>query len=319
MIKCALLSLETAALFFQVLSSVSVTQAACVNTAARRSEWCYGFDVDSDYYEESPDTGTTREYFFDLVQVTASPDGVPRKMYAINGVFPAPTIIADWGDTVKVHITNHLHDARNGTTIHFHGIRQYYTNEMDGVASITECPVPPGGSTTYTWRASQYGTSWYHSHIGLQAWEGVAGSIVINGPATANYDHDVGPLFLCDWSHTPVDSLYWSALTRGPPTLETGLINGSNTWTHNGETRGKRLTVPVNSGKKYLFRLVNGAIDTHFKFTIDNHTMTVIAADFVPIVPYQTTMLDITMGMCFFIPPMIDDFSPITDTRRTTI
>lgn len=46
----------------------------------------------------------------------------------------------------------------------------------------------------------------------------------------------------------------------------------------------------------YLLRLVNTAIDTHFKFMVDNHTMTVIAADFVPIVPYTTEVLDINMG-----------------------
>lgn len=43
-------------------------------------------------------------------------------------------------------------------------------------------------------------------------------------------------------------------------------------------------------------RLVNGAADTHFRFTIDNHTMQVIANDFVPITPYETTSVSIGMG-----------------------
>jgi len=50
------------------------------------------------------------------------------------------------------------------------------------------------------------------------------------------------------------------------------------------------------SGTKYLIRLVNGAIDTHFKFSIDNHTMTVIASDFVPLTPYTTEVLSIGIG-----------------------
>jgi FtsP/CotA-like multicopper oxidase with cupredoxin domain len=41
---------------------------------------------------------------------------------------------------------------------------------------------------------------------------------------------------------------------------------------------------------------VNAAVDTHFKFMIDNHTMTVIASDLVPITPYETTVLNIGMG-----------------------
>lgn len=60
-------------------------------------------------------------------------------------------------------------------------------------------------------------STWYHSHFALQAWEGVFGGIVINGPASANYDEDLGKLssihisedvlkilgllFLNDWSH----------------------------------------------------------------------------------------------------------------------
>ena len=43
---------------------------------------------------------------------------------------------------VVVHLSNGL--ANNGTGIHFHGIRQNYTNQMDGVPSITQCPVAPG-------------------------------------------------------------------------------------------------------------------------------------------------------------------------------
>jgi len=63
---------------------------------------------------------------------------------------------------------------------------------MDGVASITQCPTAPGSSTTYTWKATQYGSSWYHSHFAFQAWDGVFGPIVIQGPASANYDVDAG-------------------------------------------------------------------------------------------------------------------------------
>ena len=65
-----------------------------------------------------------------------------------------------------VHLYNGL--SNNGTSLHFHGLRQNYTNPNDGVASITQCPLAPGESITYTWRATQYGTSWYHSHFALQ-------------------------------------------------------------------------------------------------------------------------------------------------------
>lgn len=41
---------------------------------------------------------------------------------------------------------------------------------------------------------------------------------------------------------------------------------------------------------------MNGAIDTHFDFSIDNHTLQVISTDFVPIVPYTTDVLSIGIG-----------------------
>ena len=114
--------------------------------------------------------------------------------------------------------------------MHFHGIRQNYTNQADGVSAITQCPLAVGESTTYTWKAVQYGSSWYYSHFALQAWQGVFGGIVINGPATSNYDEDLGLIFLNDWDHQTVDELYHSAETSGPPTLDNGLINGTNVY-----------------------------------------------------------------------------------------
>jgi FtsP/CotA-like multicopper oxidase with cupredoxin domain len=43
-------------------------------------------------------------------------------------------------------------------------------------------------------------------------------------------------------------------------------------------------------------RIVNAAADQHFRFMIDNHTLEVIANDFVPIKPFNTTQLSIGMG-----------------------
>ncbi|KAJ6089994.1 hypothetical protein N7467_005210 [Penicillium canescens] len=265
------------------------------NKANKRSKWCE-YDISTDYTEVVPDTGVTREYWLTLDDLTAAPDGFSRPVMAVNGSIPGPTIIADWGDWVVVHVTNNLHTSMNGTSIHWHGIRQNYTNAQDGVVSITQCPTAPGSTLTYKWRAVQYGSSWYHSHIGLQAWEGVFGGIVINGPATANYDVDKGNLFLTDWSHQTVDELYSHAQTVGPPILDTGLLNGTNVYGNGSAATGERFTMKVDKGSSYRLRIVNSAVDTHWKFMIDNHTLTVISADFVPIKPFTTNHIDIGMG-----------------------
>lgn len=279
-------------------NSLDVRQTApgfCAgNTPTTRNTWC-DLSVETDYYNVVPDTGVTREYWLEIVNGTLAPDGIPRNVISFNGTVPGPTIIADWGDTIIVHVTNPLQN--NGTTIHFHGIRQNLTNPQDGVPSLTQCPLAPGQSLTYTWRATEYGSSWYHSHFSLQAWEGAYGGILINGPASANYDVDAGILSLSDWTHMTVDSLYSCDNTHCSPIFDTGLLNGTNTYGNGTNTTGSRFSMAVTEGLSYRLRLVNVAVETEFKFSIDGHTLTVISTDLVPIQPYNTDMVAINVGM----------------------
>ncbi|OQD73998.1 hypothetical protein PENANT_c190G06061 [Penicillium antarcticum] len=284
----SLISLSTA--FSVSVPSKHTRETGLLNSPNNRKYWGNGFDITTNYYEKVPNTGVTREYWFNIENTTAAPDGVEIPVQLINGSLPGPTIIADWGDEVVVHVTNSL--QANGTSLHFHGIRQNWTSHMDGVASITQCPVAPGDSYTYKWRATEYGTGWYHSHFYVQAWNGVFGGIQINGPATANYDVDLGHIFLNDWYHTTADRLVLQAATGGPPTAPNGLINGTNTW----NDEGSRFKTVFEAGKRYRLRLVNAAADQHFRFMIDNHTMEVIANDFVPIHPFNATQLSMGMG-----------------------
>lgn len=138
---------------------------------------------------------------------------------------------------------------------HRHGIRQLNTNTQDGVPGITECPLAPGDSKVYTFMATQYGTSWYHSHWSSQYGDGIVGPIVINGPATENYDVDLGPMTITDWYYTPAAALaYRSArLGAGPAEADNGLINGTMT----SSDGGSYYTSTITSGKKYRIRIVN--------------------------------------------------------------
>jgi FtsP/CotA-like multicopper oxidase with cupredoxin domain len=51
---------------------------------------------------------------------------------------------------------------------------------------------------------------------------------------------------------------------------------------------GQRPVWTVKRGKKYLFRFINTSVD--------NHIMTVVQTDFVPIKPYNTTSISIGIG-----------------------
>lgn len=255
---------------------------------------CWGaHSLSTNWYETTPETGVVREYWWELVNSTARVDGVERVVLTVNGSFPGPTIFADWGDEVVVHVTNGLTD--NGTSIHWHGLHQRAAAQQDGVASITQCPLAPGGQSTYRWRATQYGHTWYHSHFALQAWNGVFGGIVVNGPAAAPYDDDKGVLFLNDWYHQTTDELWPLAAAGIPPSADNGLINGTNV-SGDDDGAGSRFETVFVPGKRHRLRLVNAALDTHFKFSVDGHRLTVMAADLVPVVPYETDVLSIAIG-----------------------
>ncbi len=210
-------------------------------------------------------------------------------MLVFNNQYPGPAIVADWGDTIQIHVKNSL--AINGTSIHWHGLRQLHSNQMDGTNGITECPIAPGETKTYTFKATEYGTSWYHSHYSVQYSDGTVGPIIINGPSSDNWDIDLGALPLTDWFHEPVFEILASQ-PRAPPISQSLLVNGSAVYNGQGQYSKTTLT----PGKKHLLRLINTGIDNFLHVSLDNHPFTVIASDFVPVVPFTTTELTLGVG-----------------------
>ena len=125
------------------------------------------FNILTDYETHAP-TGTGRHYHLmasDMVlknvDGVTNPDG-----QVFNETYPGPPIRACWGDEISVTVHNDL--EHNGTSVHWHGIRQFFSSPMDGVNAVTQCAIAPGDEWTYTFEALQYGTSWYHSHYSLQ-------------------------------------------------------------------------------------------------------------------------------------------------------
>lgn len=53
------------------------------------------------------------------------------------------------------------------------------------------------------------------------------------------------------------------------------------------------------SGKTRRLRLINAGAEGIQRFSIDNHTMTVKANDFVPIVPYDTNVVTLGVNITF--------------------
>ncbi|OCT53411.1 Laccase-2 [Cladophialophora carrionii] len=268
----------------------------CTHGPFTRACWGNGYSIATNYDAVWPNTDKVVEYFLDIQNATMSLDGFSRQLYVINGQFPGPTITANWGDTLRIHVKNSL--TTNGTGIHWHGLRQWKTNHMDGTGGVTECPIAPGQSRTYEFLCTQFGTTWYHSHFSSQYTDGVVGTMIINGPATSNYDLDLGAFPITDYYHRPAFELgpliQTGGFPRGPPAGDNILINGTNV-NLNG-TQGRYSRTTITKGKKYRLRLINTSTNDNFKVSLDGHNFTVITADFVPVKPFTTQWLFLGIG-----------------------
>ncbi|KAK1756383.1 multicopper oxidase-domain-containing protein [Echria macrotheca] len=261
------------------------------------------YTVKTDYENLAP-TGVVREYWVTVDPTpNLSPDGQKKiNGVAFNGTYPGPTIEACWGDEIVVHVTNRYKD--NGTTVHWHGIRQLGSNEMDGVNGITQCPIAYSQEYTYRFNATQYGHTWYHSHYSLQYPDGVAGPLVIHGPTSEEWDIDVGPILMADWIHdTAFDAFNCEAYSCGvngsesPPKSDTIVVNGIGPFKQSdGKFTNNYFKAKFQPGKKHLLRLINVAAASSFVFSIDNHTMTVVANDLVAVKPYTTNSVLVGIG-----------------------
>lgn len=110
------------------------------------------------------------------------PDGVLKKVYLINELFPGPTIEARSGDTLIVTVTNAL--PSETIALHWHGL--HVPNAVDGAAGVTQRPIDPGAQFVYniTIPSGQSGTFWYHAHTGTSRADGLYGGLVVHAPAT---------------------------------------------------------------------------------------------------------------------------------------
>jgi FtsP/CotA-like multicopper oxidase with cupredoxin domain len=75
-------------------------------------------------------------------------------------------------------------------------------------------------------------------------------------------------------------------LGQGPAPADNILINGTNISPNNTGSYSK---VALTPGKKHRLRLINTSVESAIRVSLDNHTFSVIASDFVPIKPFTVS------------------------------
>ncbi|XP_057982376.1 laccase-7-like [Malania oleifera] len=239
------------------------------------------------------------EYTFHVSNMTLKRLCNDRVITAVNGSLPGPTIHVREGDNLLIHVNN---NSPYNLTIHWHGIFQLLSAWADGPAYATQCPIRPGNSYTYNFTITgQEGTLWWHAHVQwLRAT--VYGALVIQPRATRSYHFQTPyqevPILFGEWWNANVVDVENQAIASG------GAPNNSDAFTINGlpgdlypcTSQNETYQLKVKSGKTYLLRIVNAALNNQLFFKIAQHNFTVVAIDACYTNPYSTDVVVIAPG-----------------------
>ncbi|RDX96438.1 Laccase-4 [Mucuna pruriens] len=231
-----------------------------------------------------------RHYKFSVVLKNTTKLCSTKSFVTVNGQFPGPTLYAREDDTVIVRVTNHVK----------HGIKQLRSGWSDGPAFVTQCPIQPGQSFVYNFTITgQRGTLLWHAHITwLRAT--VHGGIVILPKRGISYPFPKPDkekiIILSEWWKSDVEAVLNQAENSGlPPNIsDAHTING-----HTGPVPGcisKGYTLHVESGKTYLLRIINAALNDELFFKIAGHKLTVVEADACYVKPFETDTIFMSPG-----------------------
>ncbi|CAL9736014.1 iron transport multicopper oxidase Fet3p [Monosporozyma servazzii] len=227
---------------------------------------------------------------------TADVDGLgERPVITCNGEFPWPDIRVNKNDRLEIYLTNGFNDTTTMTTLHFHGIFQKDSNQMDGPPMVSTCPISPGDTMLYNFTVdSNVGSYWYHSHTLGQYQDGFRAMFIINDGEDnkdfpQEYDEEV-IVSLADWYGETVDKLAPKFLSVNNPTgaepiPRNLLINNT-----------MNLTWNVQPDTTYLLRIGNFGGFVSQYFWIEDHEMTVVQVDGRYVKPNTTDMLYVTVG-----------------------
>ncbi|OIT26550.1 PREDICTED: laccase-4-like [Nicotiana attenuata] len=238
-----------------------------------------------------------RHYKFTVVKKNATRLCATKPIITVNGKFPGPTLYTREDDTVLVRVVNHVQD---NVTIHWHGVRQLRTGWSDGPAYITQCPIQTGQSYLYNFTLTgQRGTLLWHAHINWQR-ATVHGAIVILPKRRIPYPFPKPQkeeiIILGEWWNSDVEAVINQAMKMGvaPNVSDVHTINGHPGPAPNCSSKG--YTLHVESGKTYLLRIINAALNEELFFKIAGHNLTVVEVDASYVKPFKADTIFIAPG-----------------------
>ncbi|RMZ75893.1 hypothetical protein DV738_g5203, partial [Chaetothyriales sp. CBS 135597] len=177
--------------------------------------------------------------------------------------------------------------GNKSASIHFHGMFQNGTSNMDGATGVTQCGVPPGLDFTYNFTVNQNGTYWYHCHVDFCYPDGYRQALLVHDDDAYfadEYDQEF-TLTMSDWYHELTEDIAPSFLSLynpsgAEPIPQAFLVNDT-----------QNTSLPVEPGTTYLLRLINiGAFVAQY-FYIEDHDLTIVEIDGVYTEPTKADIL----------------------------
>ncbi|XP_049355553.1 LOW QUALITY PROTEIN: laccase-15-like [Solanum verrucosum] len=224
-----------------------------------------------------------------------------KKILTVNGKFPGPTIYANKGSTLIVHVHN---NSKYNITIHWHGVKQPRNPWSDGPEYITQCPIQPGSKFKQKIILSdEEGTIWWHAH-NKWARATVHGAIIVYPKPGTSYPfpkpHAEIPIILGEWWKDSVVEVLNEFVGSGgqPKTSDAFMINGQPGDFYLCSKHGT-FKLDVKSGKTYLLRILNAAMHEILFFAIRNHKLTIVGTDGSYTKPLTRDFIAISPGQTF--------------------
>jgi FtsP/CotA-like multicopper oxidase with cupredoxin domain len=209
--------------------------------------------------------------------------------FAFNVQVPAPLIHVKEGDEVTVNVNNLTTIPHS---IHWHGLLQKGTWQMDGVPDTTQAAIKPGDTFTYKFVAAPSGTMWYHCHVNVNehaAMRGMYGPFIIDPKKPTPIEKKVTKdyiLMLSDWASK------W-AFKPGY-----GGVPGDvwDYFTINGKSFPETQPIRISKGDVVRIRLIGAGELTH-SIHIHGHILLVAFKDGRPLSsPYEADTVVVGPG-----------------------
>ncbi len=196
-------------------------------------------------------------------------------VFAFNGQTPGPLIHVQEGDEVTIAVEN---QTTLPHTIHWHGLLQRGTWQMDGVPDATQRAIAPGETFTYRFIADPPGTMWYHCHVNVNehvALRGMWGPFIIvpkNPPPAEREVTKDYVLMLSSWVSNWADKPGQGGLPGDDPDF----------FTINGKSFPDTQPIRVKLGDVVRLRLFGAGDEVH-SIHIHGHVFKIYAKDGHPL------------------------------------